>query len=119
MRQISMMLCGLVVAAAAWLGVMENVLRHPGFGERTLVAACIAVQGLVTLLFLAKGGRDGLRWGIAVGAMAVVAVGASAAIRILNAPHFEGFVLIIGVLLVMEGVSTLLSVFGRHGAHTL
>jgi hypothetical protein len=112
MRQISMLLCGLVVAAASWLGVMENVLRHPGFGERTLVAACIAVQGLVTLLFLARGGRGGLRWGIAVGALAVIAVGALAAIRILNASRFEGFVLIVGVLLVVEGFSTLLSLFG-------
>jgi hypothetical protein len=114
MRQVSMMLCGLVVAAATWLGVMENVLRHPGFGARTLVAACIAVQGLVTLLYLGRGGRGGLRWGIAMGALAVAAVGASAAIRILNAPHFEGFVLIIGVLLIVEGVSTLVSLFGRH-----
>lgn len=119
MKQISMLLCGLVVAAAAWLGMMENVLRHPGFGTRTLVAACIAVQALATLLYLGRGGRGGLRWGIALGATAVMAVGASAAIRILNAPHFEGFVLIIGVLLVMEGVSTLLSVFGRHEARTL
>jgi uncharacterized membrane protein YhhN len=75
-------------------------------------AACIAVQGLVTLLFLARGGRGGLRWGIAVGALAVIAVGALAAIRILNASHFEGFVLIVGVLLVVEGFSTLLSLFG-------
>jgi hypothetical protein len=114
MRQLSMMMCGLVAAAATWLGVMENVLRHPGFGARTLVAACIAVQGLVTLLYLGRGGRAGLRWGIAAGAAAVMVVGGSAAIKILEAPHFEGFVLIIGLLLVVEGVSTLASLFGRR-----
>jgi hypothetical protein len=54
----------------------------------------------------------GCAGGIAVGALAVMAVGGSAAIRILNASHFEGFVLVIGVLLVVEGFSTLLSLFG-------
>ena len=120
MRQISMVLRGLVVAAGVWLGVMENVLRHPGFGARTVVAACIALQGLVTLLYLDRGGGRSLRWGIAVGALAVMAVGGSAAIRILKAPHFEGFVLIIGVLLVGEGFSTLLSlVWVSCGAYGL
>lgn len=103
--------------AGAWLAVMENILRHPGYAERSVVAACIVIQGLATILFLMWQGRPLFRIIILVAAVGVAVLGASAVVRILNFGHFEGFVLIVGVALVVQGIMALVVVGGvRPGA---
>jgi len=96
-----------IVAAGGWLVCMENILKHPGYAERTAIAAGIAIQGLATLLFLLFDGRWILRALVLIGAAGVSILGASAIERILDAEHFEGFVLLIGVALIVQGVLTL------------
>ncbi len=107
--------------AGAWLAVMENTLRHPGYAERSVLAGCIVVQGLATILFLMWQGRPIFRLIVLMGAIGAAVLGGSAVARILNSAHFEGFVLLVGVALVMQGIMALVVVGGarhaREGGH--
>ncbi len=101
--------------AGVWLAVMEHILKHPGYAERSAVAGCIVIQGLATVLFLMWHGRPIFRVIVLAGALGVAALGAAAIIRILSAPHFEGFVLLIGAALIVQGMMALVVVGGaRH-----
>ncbi len=104
-----------MVVAGVWLAVMENILKHAGYPLRTLIAATIVIQGVATLLLPSLGGRPIFRACIATGATALALLGASAIQRILEAPHFEGFVLLIGFGLVAQGLLTIVVVLRpRH-----
>lgn len=105
-------------AAGVWLALMEHILKHAGYGERTVIATCIATQGLATLLLLLLDGRFVFRAVVLMGAVGVALLGASAIKRILDAPHFEGFVLLIGSALIVQGVLTLLFVLRTPHAKT-
>ena len=106
----------LTALAGVWLGVMENILRHPGYAGRSAIAACIVIQAVGTVAFLMWHGRPIFRVIVLAAALSVVALGTSAIIRILNAPHFEGFVLLIGMALIVQGIMTILVIGGeRHG----
>jgi hypothetical protein len=107
----------LIALAGVWLAVMENVLKHPGYPGRSLIAVCIVIQGLATVLLMMWQGRLIFRVIVLAGAVAVAVLGAAAIIRILNAPHFEGFVLLIGAALIVQGMMALVVVGGaRHRA---
>jgi len=105
-------------AAGVWLAVMENFLKHTGYGERTVIAACIAIQGLATLLHLLLNGRLIFRALVLMGAFGVAVLGVSAIKRTLEAPHFEGFVLLIGSALIVQCVLTLGVVLGARQGKT-
>ena len=103
-------------AAGVWLAVMENILQHAGYAGRTVIAAWMTMQGVATLLLPMLDGRAILRALLAAGAVALGLFGAAAVERILEAPHFEGFVLLIGCALVTQGLLTVVVVFRpRHG----
>jgi hypothetical protein len=105
-------MCVLTALAGVWLAVMEHILKHPGYAGRSAIAAGIVIQGLATVLFLMWHGHPIFRVIVQAGAMSVVVLGASAIIRILNASHFEGFVLIIGAALIVQGMMALVVVAG-------
>ncbi len=107
-----------VIGAGLWLGVMENVLKHDGYVGRSAIAVCIAIQGLATLLFLLLNGGAAIRSLIVAGAVATLLLGGSAIIRILQAQHFEGFVLVIGLALVLQSALTLVAVLQKPRLHT-
>jgi hypothetical protein len=103
-------------AAGVWLAVMENILQHTGYAGRTVIAACMALQGVATLLVPMLDGRAIFRALLAAGAVALGLCGAAAVERIMEGPHFEGFVLLIGCVLVTQGLLTVVVVFRpRHG----
>ncbi len=100
-------------ASACWLGMMEMVLRHPGYGMRIGVAALIALISMATVLVqMANLGVWGARW-LWVGAVVLIGIGGQAFLRNARAAHFEGFVLVISVALVMQGLLMLASGMGR------
>jgi hypothetical protein len=83
---------------------MEMVLRHPGFGPRIVVALCIALISLATILgrlAYVEGGNEGWRW---AGALLLIGIGCQAFLRNVRAAHFEGFVVVISLVLVVQGV---------------
>ena len=106
LRRILVLLCLFAVAAGTWLGVMESILKHDGYAQRTAMAAYIALQAVATLLFLLLNGRPALRGLIITGAVGIALLGASAVYRIGQSQHFEGFVLVIGLALMLQGALT-------------
>lgn len=117
MKQALMLMSVFTAAAGIWLVVMENILKHSGYPVRSAIDVCIAIQGAATLLFLIFDGRAIFRWLVIAGAVAIGLVGARAIGRILQAQHFEGFVLIIGFALLVQAVLTLVVLIqARHSS---
>ena len=100
------------LACACWLAFMEMLLRHPGYAERIGVALDVALICAATILVrMLHVGFRGERW-LWVGAAALIVFGAQAFFRNAHAMHFEGFVFIISLLLVLQGV-LMLTTLGR------
>ncbi len=102
------------LACAAWLAFMETVLRHPGYITRIVIASAIALICAATILVrMLHVGFRGQRW-LWAGAAVLIGLGAQAFLHNLRAAHFEGFVFIIALVLVLEGV-LMLATLGRAG----
>ena len=114
LRQVLTALCLFIVAAGIWLAVMENILKHNGYPGRSAVATCIVVQGLATLFALVIPGHAVFRAVVVTGAAGIVALGVWAVVRIWQSEHFEGFVLVIGLALIVQGSLTMLVLLRRR-----
>lgn len=117
MRIVLTSLCLFCVAASIWLGIMENVLRHPGFLGRTLIAAFIALQSGAAIFGISAPRSFGWRVVMMMGSVAVFAIGINALMKVTNAPHFEGYAAVIGFACVLQGIFTLLLFSGHGRAH--
>ena len=106
-------------AAGVWLAVMENIQKHTGYPQRSAIAAGIAIQGLATVLCLVLDGRSIFRTLVLTGAVGAVLLGASAIKRVLDEPLFEGFVLLIGSALIVQGVLALVVVLRTRHRKTI
>jgi hypothetical protein len=106
MSKLLFLICFFTIAAGCWLAVMENVLKHEGYAGRTLLDLLIAAQGLATLLVLWVRAGSLLRILVMLGAIAIVWVGIAAVLKVWQASHFEGYVLVIGSALVLQGILT-------------
>jgi len=106
MKGVLLCLCFFSLAALAWLGIMETVLHHPGFVFRIAVDLLLATQSLLTILFLILRGRSGMKIPVAIGGGWIVAFGISTIVSILRAAHFEGYILVIGFALILQGALT-------------
>ncbi|HXD73549.1 MAG TPA: hypothetical protein VN628_07430 [Vicinamibacterales bacterium] len=103
-------ICLLTVAASGWLGVMFVALHRPGFERGVAISALFVVQSLLALAvanrwligrpwtFLAPAGAVGLIW-----------AGGQAILTNLSSSHFEGYALLIGFLLTLQGILTLVT----------
>jgi predicted DNA repair protein MutK len=118
LKQVLILLSLFVLAAGAWLGVVENILKHDGYEGRSVIAVCMAIQGLATLLCVLLNGGVAVRNLVMMGAAAILLLGGSAIVKILRARHFEGFVLVIGLALILQGVLTLATLLRTHYRHT-
>jgi hypothetical protein len=117
MKKTLLLLSMFTFACACWLGVMEIVLRHPGYGIRVGVAMLIGLISMATILLRMAGAGVGLlveRW-LWVGAVVLMWIGGQAFVRNARAAHFEGFVLVISVALVIQGLLMMVSGIGRKG----
>lgn len=101
----------LTTVAGLWLCAMENVLKHDGYHGRSIIAICIAIQGLATLLFALLHRSSAFRKLIMPGAAAILCLGSAAVFNILRAQHFEGFVLLIGLALIAQSMLTFATLF--------
>jgi hypothetical protein len=101
------LLCG------CWLAFMECLLRHPGFATRAAVALLIAAAGAATLLVrLLHLGVRSERW-LWAAAAALIGLGVFSFVRNARAVHFEGFVFLIAIVLVLQGLLMLVAL-GRQ-----
>jgi hypothetical protein len=107
LNSLSTMMCG------AWLAFMEMLLWHPEFASRPGVAMFIAATGLATLLVcLGHVGARNERW-LWAAAGGLIMLGALSLLRNARAPHFEGFVFVISVVIVLQGL-LILGTLGRQ-----
>lgn len=109
MRVLLNAVCGVTIAASTWLGVMFVVLHRPGFARGALTALLFVVQSLLAIA-VANGWLAGLVWRAIsrVGAAGLLWFGVRAIAANLSSNHFEGFALIIGILLIGQALITIL-----------
>jgi hypothetical protein len=107
MRAVLNVCCGFTILASCWLAVMSVVLRHPGYQRGVSQAVLFIILSLLTLAVTTA--RLSAAWwrSLAVlGAAALVWAGGSAVAATLSGPHFEGYALLIGASLVLQGLLT-------------
>ena len=109
MRSVLTAVCALTVAASTWLGVMFVVLHRPGYERGLGISALFVLQSLLAAAVINHWLEQG--WWRAItlaGAAALAATGTSTIFSNVNGPHFEGYALVIGALLLLQGVLTIL-----------
>ncbi len=104
MRKVLLLASACSLACGYWLAIMEMLLRHPGYVGRAAMDASISSVPLATILIvLLHAGLSVERWfrllGVPLIAIAIIALVSDA-----RSPHFEGFVLIVSLALVLQGL---------------
>jgi hypothetical protein len=107
MRTLSSVVCACGVVACSWLAVMFIVLHHPGFERGAAMSLLFVLQSLLALATI-NGLLSSLAWRVLtlVGAAGIVWAGVQAVAGALSNPHFEGFAVLIGSALVLQGLLT-------------
>ncbi len=101
-------LCCATIAASCWLATMFLVLHRAGYLRGMTLAMFFALQGVLTLAVLAGWLVSApVRVLTLVGASGIVVAGATALASHLSASHFEGYAVVIGAGLVVQGALTL------------
>jgi len=107
------LVCVFTALAGAWLGTMDLLLRHPGYGQREIIAATIVLQALLTLCVLLAGAAGILRIVALGGSAGILYLGIGALISVLRGIHFEGYILLIALALILQATLTILSLRRR------
>ncbi len=113
MKSVLLLLSFFTLAATAWLGVMEMALHHPGSSLRIFIAVLLACQSLSTILFLIFRGHGRFQILLNISGFLVAMFGIWSVVSILRATHFEGYVLLIGLALTLQGVLTIATLATR------
>jgi hypothetical protein len=102
------------LSATLYLSASLLILQPPrtNYQQWSLVASAIMVQGALTLAAMRAGSRRGLRYAAVAGGAAIAALGASSVYSTVSGPHFEGYALILGSMLVVQGLLTLITFVG-------
>ena len=107
-------MCLLTLAATLYLSASLLILQPPRANNQqwALVAGAIIVQGALTLVAMPEGSIRVLRYAAAAGGAAIVALGAASVYSTVSGPHFEGYALALGSMLVIQGLLTLVTFTG-------
>jgi hypothetical protein len=107
--------CGFTIAASGWLAAMALMLRRPDYQVLVGLASLFVLQSLLTIWVIAgKLARKSTRAVLAAGAISLVVAGGRAIAVNLTRPHFEGYAVTIGVVLIIQGLLTLWSLYVRR-----
>ncbi len=68
----------------------------------------IVAQGVLTLSALFAGRQPAVRYAAQAGGFAIAVIGAWSVYRTLSGPHFEGYAVVLGSALVLQGALTFL-----------
>ena len=101
--------CVFTLVATAYLSASLLILRPPRANSQqwALAASVIVAQGVLTLFALRPGRPKGLHYVTAAVGAAIAALGAWSVYSTVSGPHFEGYALILGSALVVQGLLTL------------
>jgi len=108
MRTALTVLCALTLMATLYLTASLAVLRPPraNYQQWAMVAALIVAQGTLTITALFTSGSAPLRYAVVVGACAIGLLGARSIYSTLSGPHFEGYALVLGAMLIVQSALT-------------
>ena len=108
MRNVLAALCGFTVLATGYLSLSLLILHPPraDFATWFVMAVLFVLQSVLTLLVLFANGLAGLRNLAVLGGAGILVSGASMVHSTLNGAHFEGYALILGSVLVLQGLLT-------------
>lgn len=96
---------------------MSILLRHANLLEQKAIAGLIVGQSLLTLVMLPLWRVAWLRWAAAIGGAAIAWLGGKALIAVIRGNHsFEGYILIIAFLLVVQAALTWRALLRRQAA---
>lgn len=98
-----------VCACGCWLALMEWLLRHPGYFLRSALDVAIALIPLATIVVLVLHLGVRAERGLLVGAVALIGVAVQAVVHASRSAHFEGFVVLISLALLLQGGFMLVS----------
>jgi hypothetical protein len=123
MRKPLTILATCTLLASIWLSIMNLVLHHPGYERQAIVFALFLVQSGLTLLLLAER-VAWIRLIVFVGGLGIFYAGWTAVAVQLGrssighaqpqVQHFEGYALLIGLALAVQGGMTILRWLPRH-----
>jgi hypothetical protein len=106
-----------LVLTCGWLATMDLFLQHPGYEWRVLVELALVVEGALTFAVVEDlVSPAALRWPLAAGALATGLLGGWVVAEDLSRPgpparhHFEGYLLIAGLILIVYAVLTIATV---------
>jgi len=117
MKTLLAVIASLTVLATGYLSLSLLILRppHANYLEWIPMAALFLAQGVLTLVAIARGVSD--RWirGVVVaGGIAILGIGSSWAYATLSGPHFEGYAVVLGSALAVQGLLTALVFWPRQ-----
>ena len=111
MKTLLAAICLLTLLATAYLTASLLLLRPPraNYQQWALVATVIVAHGGLTLCALFATVQAGVRYAAAAGGLAIAVVGALSIFSTLSGSHFEGYALLLGAMLVVQGLLTLVA----------
>jgi hypothetical protein len=112
MRKILLLASVFSVTCGAWLVTMELLLHHAGYAARAAMDAVISLIPMATVLAILLHVEVGAeRWCRLLG-LPLIAIALWAFVRNARSAHFEGFVLIVSIVLAAQG-ALMLAALGR------
>ena len=104
-------ICLCTLVATAFLTMSLLALRPPGasYQQWPMTASVIVAQGVLTLVALWTESPRALRYVAGAGGLAIAALGADAAYRTLSGPDFEGYALVLGSVMAIQGMFTVIA----------
>ena len=103
------LVCCFTALSGSWLGIMDLILRHPGYKSQTVIAATIVSEALLTLAALRFQRYVGLRAVATVGILPLLWLAGTALKALIGGAELEGYVLLIALVLVVQSVLTVLT----------
>jgi hypothetical protein len=100
--------CVITILASCYLALSYTTLKGVGDGHSLIPLAFVAGQGVLTLIALrpavAGFAIDVFAW---LGALGIAWLGCSMVKRTVSSPHFEGYAVMLGTMVVLQGALTL------------
>jgi hypothetical protein len=105
MRTALALLCGCTLLATVYLSVSLAVLRPPraNYQQWAVIAATIVAVGVLTLAALVVDRSARLAAAVTAGGIVLAVIGVVSVYRTVSGDHFEGYALVLGSALVVQG----------------